>query len=145
MARAAANVSRLELARNVSLLNNQFLHVHDMCAISAEELLFACGDAGLRAVSLRTGLWRYEAIKPTAIREVRGVAFDTHTDTLLLVVLTPTDVYQLVSLRRNASEWLEVQRLSIRTQYAYTPRISVCGSRVLLAVHGELSNTYYVS
>ena len=39
------------------------------------------------------------------------MAFDAHTDTLLLVVSSTANGYQLVSLRRNASEWLEVQRL----------------------------------
>ena len=107
-------------------------------ALSADELLIACGDAGLRAVSLRTGL--FAAKTPTAFREVCGVAFDTQTDTLLLVVGSQHKS-QLVSLRRNASEWLEVQRLNTIT-HRYIPHISVCDSRVLLGEWG--ANTLYV-
>ena len=111
-----------------------------MCALSAEELLLACGSAGLLAVSLRTDLTVFAAKQPTAIREfVYGVAFDTNTDTLLLFFQTPTDVYQLVSLRRNASEWLEVQRLDTNPnpRSHYIPSISVCDSRVLLGQYGN--------
>ena len=141
MAHAAANLSRLELARNVSLFHTVLLPVKDICLLSAEELLLAYSDAGLRAVSLRTGL--LAAKKLTAIQNVYRVAFDTHTDTLLLVVETPTYVNQLVSLRRNASEWLEVQRINISTpaRYIHIPFISVCDSRVLLGNGGK---TLYV-
>ena len=138
-ARVAANVTRLQFVRNVSLTDCP--RVYGMYALSADELLLVCGAAGLHAVSLRTGL--FAAAKSSAIRDVYGVAFDTHTDTVLLVVETPTDDYQqLVSLRRNASEWLEVQRLDTRI-HRYIPSISVCDSRVLL---GDLQGmqTLYV-
>ena len=47
--------------------------------------------------------------EPTSFRDnVRAVAFDAHTDTLLFLVWSGA-YYQLVSLRCNASEWLEVQ------------------------------------
>ena len=70
---------------------------------------------------------------PTAIRYVWRVAFDAHIDTLLLLVRGATgDYFQLVSLRRNASEWLEVQRLHIRIRYQYRFIFAVCDSRVLL-------------
>ena len=107
VARAAANVSRLQLVRNVS----RCWPLLDMHALSAEELLLVCGNGTmrvLRSVSLRTGLFTGNA---TAIRGVYKVAFDANTNTLLLAVLPPEDRRgQLVSLRRNGNEWLEMQR-----------------------------------
>ena len=157
MARAAANVSGLQFAmsipeRNLKRTDNEFLPVYDMYALSADEVLLACGYAGVRALSLHTT--QLAAHDPTAIRHVYRAAFEAHTDTLLLFVKSPTDEYsQLVSLRRNASEWLEVQRLKTSLQ-AYTQyksgklgfnrraSISVCDSRVLLFERG--GNTLYV-
>ena len=146
MARAAANVSRLELAmripkRNLSRTDTEDLWVQRLCAPTADEVLLACGAAGLRAVSLHTA--QLAAHEPTDIRYVQSVAFDAHTDTLLLVVISPTDYLQLVSLRRNASKWLEVQRRdtrisSVPLQFAF----SVCDSRVLLAGREGNSSTF---
>ena len=145
VARSAANVSRLQLAmripkRNLRRTDTEYLLVKDMCALSADEVLLACGDAGLRAVSLHTA--QLAAHESSAIRDyVRGVAFDAHNDTLLLLVLEPTgNYYQLVSLRRNASKWLEVQRLDTRIRRSLY--IAVCDSRVLLG--GEGWDTLYV-
>ena len=61
------------------------------------------------------------------------MAFDANTDTLLLLVRPagkPVNS-QLLSLRRNGSEWVEVQRLDTN----FKPEeinIAVCDSRVLL-------------
>ena len=146
VARAAANVSRLQFAmripkRKLSRIDNEDLHVFDMCALSADEVLLACGPAGLRAVSLHTA--QLVAHEPTSIRYVLRVAFDAHTDTLLLLVLAPPRDHQLVSLRRNASEWLEVQRLGIRTRRSLNiVNLAVCDSRVLVVEYGK--NTMYV-
>ena len=130
MDRVAAIVSRLELARKVSLNTDEPLQpVHDVCALSAEELLLVYGYAGLRAVSLPTGL--FAAKKPIAIRDyVNTIAFDTHTDTLLLVMMAP-NVWRwlLVSLRRKASEWLEVQRLDTLIYMNILPPFR-CANRV---------------
>ena len=102
-----------------------------MCALSADEVLLACGPAGLRAVSLDTA--QLVAHESSAIRYVWRVEFDAHTDTLLLLVRPPTGDYQLVSLRRNASKWFEVQRLDTRYRYSYSVfDFAVCDSRVLL-------------
>ena len=145
MARVAANVSRLQFAmripkRNLSRTDTENLFVFDMYALSADEVLLACGAAGLRAVSLHTA--QLVAHEPTAIRYVYGVAFDAHSDTLLLIVWSPTGDYcQLVSLRRNASEWLEVQRLGTRIRHTfYISQFAVCDSRVLLGNE----HTFYV-
>ena len=118
------------------------LYVWSMCALSADELLLACGAAGLRALSLHTG--QLVAREPTALRDdVWRVAFDAHTDTLLLVVMAANN-WQLVSLRdRNASEWLEVQRLNTSISYSQlTVDLAVCDSRVLLGGIG--GSTLYV-
>ena len=80
MARAAGNVSRLQLARNVS--RTDCPDVFGMYALSSEEMLLACGRAGLRVVSMHTE--QSFALQPTAIQNVCGVAFDAHTDTLLV-------------------------------------------------------------
>ena len=147
MARTDANVSRLQLAKriklNLSRTDNESLFASDMCALSADEVLLACGTASLRAVSLHTA--QLAAHESSAIRDdVWGVVFDAHTDTLLLLVGAPTGAkYQLVSLRRNASEWLEVQRLGTRIRHStYMYNFAVCGSRVLLVERG--GNTMYV-
>ena len=151
MARVAANVS-LQLAmrtpmRNLSRTHNKYLYVSDMCALSADEVLLSCGAAGLRSVSPHTA--QLAAHEPSAIRYVWRVVFDAHTDTLLLAVSAPTgNYYQLVSLRRNASEWLEVQRLSTRIHYNLYNIFNfvVCDSRVLLGdVGGNTLNVLDVS
>ena len=124
--------------RNLSRTDTEDLYVFDMCALSADEVLLACGRAGLRVVSLHTA--QLVAHEPIAIREVYNVAFDAHTDTLLLLVWAPTGDagfgFQLVSLRRNASEWIEVQRLDTRIRHYhhlfYNFKFAVCDSRVLL-------------
>ena len=154
MARAAANFSRLQFAmripeRNLSRTDNEDLRVYDMCALTVDEILLSCGRvggaAGLRAVSLRTA--QLAAYEPTALQNVYRVAFDAHTDTLLVLVGDSTyRSNHLVSLRRNASEWLEVQRLKIEFSY-FGPTINyvkfaVCDSRVLLIARG--GNTKYV-
>ena len=98
--------------RNLIRTGDTYLSAESLCALSAEELLLAFGDTGLSALSLFTG--QLAARDPTALQNVWRVAFDAHTDTLLLLVRPPkANYWQLVSLRRNASEWLEVQRLSI--------------------------------
>ena len=149
MTRAAANVSRLSWAisipkRNLSRIDNEYLYVYGMCALSADKVLLACGAAGLRAVSLHNA--QLVAHESSAIRDnVWGVAFDAHTDTLLLLVLDwAGDYYQLVSLRRNASEWREVQRLGTRIRHHsfYIFNIAVCDSRVMLGGGGR--NRLYV-
>ena len=124
--------------QNLRRSDTEYLFVFDMCALSADEILLACGRAGLRAVSLHTA--QLAAYEPTALQNVYRVAFDTHTDTLLLFVRASTgDYYQLVSLRRNASEWLEVQRLDTRIHHLsfYIFNFAVCDSRVLLGDGGR--------
>ena len=144
VARAAANVSRLQFAmhipkRNLRRTDNEYLYVLGMCALSADEVLLACGDAGLRSVSLHTA--QLAAHEFSAIRDgVWGVAFDAQTDTLLLLVRPPIGYgyFQLVSLRRHASEWLEVQRLDTEIYFYQTHLyFAVCDSRVLLNVKGN--------
>ena len=129
-------IPRRHLSRN----DSEEVTVKSLCALSADELLLACGTAGLRALSLRTG--QLVAREPTAMREdVRSVAYDRQTDTLLLVVCVWQSEwvgkYQLVSLCRNASEWHEVQRLNLKL-YELNAKIfmEVCDSRVLLGQWG---------
>ena len=123
--------------------NNLLLTVWSVYSIATDELLLACGSSGLRAVSLHTG--ELIAHEPTAALrdDVRKMAFDAHTDTLILFVRAAYG-WQLVSLRRNASQWLEVQRLN--TSIPDNPNnlffVDVCGSRVLLGGRG--GNTLYV-
>ena len=128
--------------RNLSRADNEGLFVYGMSALSADEVLLACGAAGLRAVSMHTA--QLAAYEPTALQNVYRVAFDTHTDTLLLLVWAPTDdYYQLVSLRHNASKWLEVQRIGTRmNRFFRIFNFAVCDSRVLLGDIG--SDTMYV-
>lgn len=87
------------------------LHVLSLCALSADELLLADDAGGLRAVSLCTK--QLVGHEPAAIRDnVRKVALNTHTDTLLLLVRLPLAVnagdpensQQLVALRCAATQ-----------------------------------------
>ena len=140
MACTAAIVSRLQFVRHISTRNASSTDTHTdpsithMCALSADELLLAYsyGPLGLRAVSLRSddaGEAVYESI---ALRHVHHVAYDAHTDTLLLLMRTPNAEYlQLVSLPRNAREWVEVQRLDTAPR-GFNFHMALCDSRVLL-------------
>ena len=56
----AANASSLQKwkripKQNLSLTDNEELYVYGMYAASEDDLLLACGAAGLRALSLKTG------------------------------------------------------------------------------------------
>ena len=124
-------MSRLQLKQT----RTNAIYVRSLCALSADELLLACGDAGLRALSLHTG--ELAAREPTVLRYVWRVAFDAHTN-MLLIVQPPANTVQLVSLRRNASEWLEVQRL-YNTIFDEIPfvHMEVCYSNVLIGSGGK--------
>ena len=126
--------------RNLSGSETNYLHVEGIIALSAEELLLACGEKDMRAVSLLTGVAEHR----TRISLYwHRIAVDTHTGTLLLSVRSPTgDFGQLVSLRQNGNRWVEVQRLDTRIlvfdgNSYQIPFIVVCESRVLLAKSGE--------
>ena len=107
-------------------------------------VLFACRPVGLHAVSLRGK--QLPALEFAAIGDdVFGVAFDAPTDTLLVLVRSARaattagerEVWQLASLRRNLSDWQEVQRLSVPIAVTDIdshgqPHIVVCSSHVLL-------------
>ena len=132
------NVKRI-LWKNVRRNDSEWLR--SLCALSAGELLFACGDESVSALSLHTGQLVERA--PTALSNVWRVAFDSSTDTLILLAES-TYNWQLVSLCREASEWREVQRLntSLRcNRYRDTVVMAVCDSRVLLA--GVRERTLY--
>ena len=101
-------------------------------------MLIAAGATGLHALSLRTG--QLSAHEPTAIRNVYKVAFDANTNTLLLLVSNTVtranerseQCWQLVSLRYNGNEWVEMQRISTQISLNKIPALTVCESRVLL-------------
>ena len=78
-----------------------------------------------RLVAQRTTLY------PACIADVFRVGFGAHTDTLLLLGVV---AWELVSLRRSGSEWLEVQRVQtdLKAFAPCTHTIAVCDSRVLL-------------
>ena len=115
--------------------------MHDMCALSFDVVLIACGGAGLRALSLRQRPAQsqlYAHALGSIGEDIKRVAFDNDTDTLLLFLLQTSlkyEEWQLVSLLRNGSQWLEVQHLTTHLTYLYMynqPNIAACGSRVLL-------------
>ena len=139
----SANISRLKyvMTHNVS----ECTTVYSVCALSADELLFSCGRKGLHALSLRTGL--RTALHSTAHgNDVRKVAFDTRTGTLTLLARNDSvNNWLLVSLRRNASEWLEVQRFeTILSKNESNFVMAVCDSRVLLSLSGRQDQRMYV-
>ena len=106
--------------------------IHDVCAISNDTVLLAYGAAGLREYSLSCKQVLNHA--SVAIRDVHRVAFDSATDTLLLLVRQAKNAtsWVLVTLRRGESEWIEVNRynVSIPTGSNVDPTIAVCGSHL---------------
>ena len=138
--------------QNWSSSEGESLNVNSVCTFSNNEVLLAVDNAPLRVLSLVTEQLRFIAARDpfaNAIQNgpVHSVAFDSLTDTLLLLVSdTRTSEYELVTLRlnaSNASEWLQVQRIS--TNISVTgklPNNAVCDSRVLLAQWGD--STVYV-
>ena len=125
--------------------NSEWLR--SLCALSADELLFACGDGSLRALLLQwLHIGQLVAREPTALPNVYRVAFDTRTDTLILLAFAYEKwQWQLVSLRPDASEWREVQRLNT-SLLAYHSLdnvvMAVCDSRVLLGGGGASATLY---
>ena len=73
------NISRQILTRS-----EDYIGVHDLCVLTDNKVLLACGAKGLHALSLRMG--QLSAHEPTDVRDVYIVAFDANTDTLLLLV-----------------------------------------------------------
>ena len=136
----SANISRLKYVKTHTF--SDCISVYSVCALSADELLVSCGYDGLFTLSLRTGLRSALHFKAHE-NHVRKVAFDTRTGTLILLVSNNNVCkWLLVSLRRksrNASEWLEVQRLETiwSSLRAIDFAMTVCDSRVLLARTGE--------
>ena len=146
--RAAPLVTRVNVVKLIPKANlirtaKEFLSVSSLCALSNDTVLLACPLLGLRALSLHTG--HLSARDPAVVMDVRKVAYEKHTDTLLLVVKIAADNWQLVSLRRkNADEWLEVQRLSIDNNITSNHHLAICGSRVMLGGKNNLKSTMYV-
>ena len=110
-----------------------------MCSISDDAIVIACHSKGLRAVSLHTA-----SLSPDVctLTNVVRVAFDVKTDTILLIVseeksafwLGPQiTIYWLLSLRRDASQWVEVQRLRCEPTEFCVGDLVACNTRVLLA------------
>ena len=87
------------------------LSVSTLLAIS-DDMVLEGDHLCLRAISINSSqLSPHDVV---AFRDVSIMAFDAHTDTLLLLVTEiDSEFYKwdLLSLRRNASEWIEVQRL----------------------------------
>ena len=144
-----AQLRRFSCAKSPGVSDAQSSDIWCLCAISDDEVLLACGAASLRAISFRTAKL-VDWTTASAIRNVYKVAFDAHTDTLLLLVGQPraattineSRYYQLVSLRRKEpqSHWLEVYRLqtkSLISPLTHPPEITVCDSLVLLGCGGE--------
>lgn len=84
------------------------------------------------APSLLTVTGLLDARKPTAVQNVRRVAHDAHTDTLLLLVQPPTYNIKYLQLATQRLQWFEVQRLDTRIQVSVLFYMAVCESRVLL-------------
>ena len=112
MVRTPLNVSHLELVKRIPERNmTESLSVSTLLAIS-DDMVLEGDHLCLRAISINSSqLSPHDVV---AFRDVSIMAFDAHTDTLLLLVTEiDSEFYKwdLLSLRRNASEWIEVQRL----------------------------------
>ena len=148
--RAAARVTRAKLVELIPKANllrkdQKYLSVSSLCALSNNTVLLACPPTGLRALSLHTKLLSARDPIEPVVGNVREVAYEKRTDTLLLVVKVADKNWQLVSLRRkNADEWLEVQRLPINNSITPLPQLAICGSLVLLGGGNSYFSTMYV-
>lgn len=140
---SASDVLQLKLNerishRNLKRFENESLHVCGLCSLSEDTALLACGIAGLRALTLKTG--QLSPRDPCSLKHVHSAAYDAPTDTLLLAVWVESaggGVYWLVSLRRGAEEWSEVQRVQTEIKHLdfgpwYVTLSSLCDSRVLV-------------
>ena len=78
MARAAANVSRLQFVMRIPKqklkpTDTEDLRVFDMCALSADVVFLACGASNLRAVWLHNAqLAAHEPSKGSATGDSKG-------------------------------------------------------------------------
>ena len=124
----------------MTLTDSEYLQVLSLCWISDDELLLAPVDASLRSLSLRTG--ELTAREPTALKIVWRVAFDALTDTLL-VLTTEANKWELVSLRRSGSQWVQAQRIDACSSYRDLCYLAQCKSRIVLVGKGK-TNTMYV-
>ena len=120
--------------------------VYDVCAISNDTVLLAYGAAGLRAFSLSKN--EVSSRAPAAIRDVYRVAFDSATDTLVLLVRPPDatncrDNWILVTMRRSASEWIEVQRYDPLLSPASEPEFVLCGTHGIFVERGMNERTLF--
>ena len=118
--------------------NRKHYYINDICAISNDVVLLACGPAGLRALSLSQRPEQSQ-INADSLAELKwnaySIAYENATDTLVLVMRRFENrsndwAWQLVSLRRNGSWWLVVHR--VRHGIGPYPLVAACGSRVLL-------------
>ena len=106
-----------------------------MCAVSDDVVLLSFNKKGLLAFSLQSG--QLLPRTPCKLKRVSRMALDVGTDTLLLVLKTPTlngHCWGLASMRRVADvhEWKEVDRLTTEFELSLqTQVIAVCESRVL--------------
>lgn len=127
--------------RNLKHANSESIHVWGLCVISEDMALLACGMAGLRALSLRSGQLCPQ--DPCELKNVHCLAFDARTDTLLLAVWVEEvsgGVYWLVSLKRDTDRWIELQRVQTEVKHLdfgpwYVSLSAVCDSRVLFGEH----------
>ena len=108
------NVSKLLLEkhipkRNITLNDKDDLLVLSLCALSDDVVLLACGSGGLRAVSLSSAPLFAHGFPAFRDVNVNGVAFDTHTGTLLLLEerTYPYPQWEVVSLCRTSNGGLK--------------------------------------
>ena len=132
VARADSRVPQLQLNKTWKLIGFSDWLVLDMYGLYNDTVLLALGHEGLHVLELRRFQLTY-----TGIADVYRVGFDAHTDTLLILKKVSKSGYndkrELVSLRRNGSEWLEVQRVQTDIK---ARTIAVCDSRVYLGGGG---------
>ena len=147
MAGAPLRVAQLEFVdripqKNMKRNDTEWFYVLSLCSSSDDVVVLACDYLGLRTISLNNSQLSTRTNGVVAFRDVCRMAFDAHTDTLLLLVSgSIPDYLDLVSLRRNASDWIEVQCLqNVMNNEGSYPFIEVCDS----ASSKEMTHCTYI-
>ena len=147
MTRASSNRSQFQLVKRISNQNMSIGEtelVWSLCALSGDVVLLLKVTGELQAVSLDS-LFSAHKFYPIQSNGIYQVAFDSQTDTLLLVVQNATGKsYELVSLGRDTNGWSVKKRLSVDIDPADS-KIAVCLSRLLLRGRYDKLHVFDVS
>ena len=113
--------------------------MYDAFAISDDTVLLAYGAAGLRVFLLSSK--KVSSQPPAAIRDVYRVAYDSATDTLVLLVRPENSAtrkyWVLVTMQSRGSKWIEVARYNTTISPESDLNIAVCGTQGIYSPYAK--------